>query len=201
MPEEQENPVEENPPPPLPTPVVPATSRIACPFDAVAQAGALLKAYGHQPRYDGEELIVDGADIDLAAIVGDVNALAAEGPKHELRARLAARRWDVETGGIVVSVAGEPVQLSTARGDDRAALDSIYAALRDELRPEGAAFKFADGISRSVSNADMMAACLAALAHVQHCFNVEGHYQALIATEELTTPGEIDAIDWEAALS
>jgi hypothetical protein len=105
---------------------------------------------------------------------------------------LARRRWEVETGGITVLVDGQPAPLPTSRGDERAALQSTYSAIRDGLRLDGDSFKFADGVPRAVSNADMMAAIVAAFRHVQGAFNAEGAVRAQIEAGTLHTTPQVE---------
>ncbi|WP_164879608.1 DUF4376 domain-containing protein [Afifella aestuarii] len=112
---------------------------------------------------------------------------------EELKAEVARLRWEREVAGIEVVIAGETVPLSTARGDDRQALDSTYAAIRDGLRQDSATFKFADLTSRAVSNADMRAAVVAALAHIQACFDLEGLVAAEIDAGMITNKAQVRA--------
>jgi hypothetical protein len=116
----------------------------------------------------------------------------------DLVAYLAQRRWEAETIGITVAVNGEAVPLSTARGDDRMALQATYSAIRDGLRPEGATFKFADGKPRSVSNAQMGAAIMLAFGFVQHCFDAEAAVLAKIEDGSLRTTLQVDQAFFEA---
>ncbi|WP_243368851.1 DUF4376 domain-containing protein [Microvirga solisilvae] len=111
----------------------------------------------------------------------------------DLPAYAAQRRWEIETSGITVSVAGEPIPVSTMRGDDRDALQSTYTAIKDGLRQDGATFKFADGKPRRMSNADMLTVILAALTHVQACFNMEGDLLTNIEGGSIATDAQIDA--------
>lgn len=71
-----------------------------------------------------------------------------------------------------------------------------FSRLGADIRPDGATFNFGDAVPRAVSNADMMAAIGAALAHVQAAFDREGVVTALIAdahTHDLMDAAE-DAI-------
>lgn len=113
--------------------------------------------------------------------------------KEELFAHLAERRWQREIAGVTVSIGDEDVLVSTARGDDRAALHMTYSALKNGLRADGATFNFADGKPRKVSNADMEAAVLAALAHVQAAFDLGESVYGEIDVGEITTFDEIAA--------
>ncbi|TCR70529.1 DUF4376 domain-containing protein [Bosea sp. BK604] len=120
-------------------------------------------------------------------------ALSPFGLLVGIPAHIADRRWRREVRGITVEIAGEPVLVSTQRGDDRAALHQVYSAIRDGLRQDGATFNFADGKPRSVSNADMMAAILAALAHVQAAFDLGADVLAQYEAGQIMTVADIDA--------
>lgn len=100
--------------------------------------------------------------------------------RDQLIERLKQKRWEVETAGVTVEIAGEPVPVSTNRGDDRTALHMEFSRLSAGIRPDGATFNFGDALPRAVSNADMMAAIGAALAHVQAAFDRQGVVQAMI---------------------
>lgn len=132
--------------------------------------------------------------IDLSGYQAELAAFR----KIALVAHLKARRWQAETAGITATIGGEPVRISTARGDDRAALHQVYSAMSAGLRSDGAVFNFADGVSRSVSNAEMTAAVLAALAHVQACFDLEGELRTSIEAGTVSTKEDIDAAEWPA---
>ncbi|WP_346358091.1 DUF4376 domain-containing protein [Bosea sp. (in: a-proteobacteria)] len=132
--------------------------------------------------------------IDLSSYDAELAAFR----KTALVAHLKARRWQAETAGITATIGGEAVRVSTTRGDDRAALHQVCTAISGGLRSDGAVFNFADGVSRGVSNAEMQAVVLAALAHVQACFDLEGTLRAAIEAGILTTKEEIDAASWPA---
>jgi hypothetical protein len=112
--------------------------------------------------------------------------------KVALIAYLKERRWQIETSGVTVTIAGAPVLVSTRRGDDRTTLHQTYSAIKDGLRGDDATFNFADGLPRAVSNADMLTATLAALAHVQAAFDLEGAITPQIQSGQITTPAAID---------
>jgi hypothetical protein len=100
-------------------------------------------------------------------------ASAPPAPPVDLPAHLALVRWQAETSPLPVVIAGERVPLAIGTDRDRASLQGTYTAIKDGLRPDGATFKFADGVPRQVSNEDMLAAIVAALGHIQACFDAE----------------------------
>lgn len=106
----------------------------------------------------------------------------------DLRAYNKFCRWQAEIRGVMVTIAGSPVVVSTARGDDRSALHVNFSAIAAGLRADGAVFNFADGAPRAVSNSDMSAAIEAALTHVQRCFDRESSVDAAILAGTVTTP-------------
>lgn len=163
---------------------------------AVEVLHALGAAMVIELRDEADVLI--GYQVSPAIDLDGYAAAAAALRKAVLVAHLKDRRWHAEIGGIVATINGEAVRVSTSRGDDRAALHQIYSAITAGLRSEGATFNFADAVPRSVSNAEMMAVVLAALAHVQACFDLEGELHPLIMSTAITTEGEIDAAAWPA---
>lgn len=134
-------------------------------------------------------------DADLRLEGGQWNAVSpADARRSVLFAFAADLRWRREVAGVAATVGGETVTVSTARGDDRAALHMTYSALKDGLRADGATFNFADGKPRKVSNADMEAAVLAALAHVQSAFDLGERVYARIDAGEITAEAQIEAM-------
>lgn len=143
------------------------------------------------------EGVTFGGDLTTEQRAAIEAVVAAHAPavvgKRALIAHLKALRWQLEIAGVTVTIGGEPVLVSTARGDDRAALHQEFSAIGAGLRPEGSPFNFADGIPRAVSNADMQTAILAALSHVRAAFGLELTLTAQIEAETLTTLEAIDA--------
>lgn len=111
--------------------------------------------------------------------------------KTRLIDKLKQKRWEVETGGVTVTINGEDVLVSTARGDDRTALHVEFTRLLAGLRPDGATFNFADTLPRKVTNEEMTGAINAALIHVQASFNIEDHITSLI--NAAATHDDLDA--------
>lgn len=115
---------------------------------------------------------------------------------EQLHAYAAHARWRAEVRGVRVRLStGETVPVSTARGDDRIALQMVVAAIDGGMRPDGATFKFADGVARPIQNDDMRIAAAAALDHVQRCFDVEADLVSrIVATPPgVTVTAQIDA--------
>ncbi|WP_127142829.1 DUF4376 domain-containing protein [Pelagibacterium montanilacus] len=111
-------------------------------------------------------------------------------------AALAEKRWRVETSGVTVVIGEDEIPVSTRRGDDREALHVAFSAINAGLRPDGATFKFADGIPRAMPNTNMIMCVAAALAHVQGCFD---HEAGLIGQiEDAEDASALHAIDIEA---
>ena len=117
----------------------------------------------------------------------------AEAAKAALISYLKDLRWQREISGIHVEIAGETVRVSTARGDERATLHQTLSAIGLGLRTDGATYNFADGRPRAVSNAEMQAAILAALAHVQAAFDLERTITVSIEAGTTTSTAQIDA--------
>ncbi|HEV2556796.1 MAG TPA: DUF4376 domain-containing protein [Bosea sp. (in: a-proteobacteria)] len=113
--------------------------------------------------------------------------------RAELITRLKNQRWQREIAGVTAMIGGQPVLVSTARGDERATLHATLTAISLGLRSDGATYNFADGVPRAVSNADMQGAIMAALAHVQGAFDLELALTADIEAGEITAFADIDA--------
>jgi hypothetical protein len=106
----------------------------------------------------------------------------------------AAARYAKEISGIAVSVGGTSgIPMSTSRGNDRLVLTATMVAMGAGLRSNSATFKFADGVSRVVSNADMTTAVEAVFAHIQTAFDIEAATVASINAGTITTTAAIDA--------
>lgn len=112
--------------------------------------------------------------------------------KPKLLTYAAAKRYERECAGVMATVDGEEVPVSTARGDDRTALHVTFSAIVSGLRADPSTFKFSDGSIRQASNAGMQAAIMAALAHVQAAFDLEAAVAADIEGEKITTYEAVD---------
>ena len=134
--------------------------------------------------------VVPGWRYEAGVLLAPVTQTVTEA---DLLAYAADRRWRRETSGVAIMIAGEPVVVSTARGDDRAALHMTYTAIKDGLRADGATFNFADGKPRHVSNEAMTEAILLALTHVQSAFDRGEEIYGAIKAGDITSIAEIDA--------
>lgn len=136
-------------------------------------------------------------------IVADENGLpiAIDPPqpvrtKASLQAEVATKRWQVETGGIVVT--GRPI--ATDR-EAQAQLSSAYASLQSGLIAD-TPWKAADSSFTLVTLAEIEPVAQAVATHVRACFAAEQtHNQAINALE---IQAELDAYDihtgWPATL-
>lgn len=115
---------------------------------------------------------------------------------YDLHASLAAYqakvRYGAEIRGVTVEVGGEPVPVSTRR-EDRDGLGQTMLAILGGLRADGASFKFADGVSRPATNAEMQVAIATAFGHVQAAFDTETTVLADIAAGTIATKAEVEA--------
>ena len=108
--------------------------------------------------------------------------------RAEKLAVLAEYRFGLETSGIIWNT--WPVD--TAR-EVRGNLMGIYLGARDGYRPEGAGFKFSDGISRPLTNVQAQQMAVAVLGYVQACFDHEKALAELVSAA--TTNDAVDAVD------
>lgn len=107
--------------------------------------------------------------------------------KSELEKHLANKRWEVETGGIIVNTMPIPT-------DDRAKIliEGAAAALSDNDTT-----KFKAGDNWIDINGSTIRILLAAItAHVQACFAKEADLSGLIHKGDITTYDEIESADW-----
>lgn len=134
------------------------------------------------------------------AILGDASAWEAAKKAREdaafsaksederkaiLRARVAAKRYEVEVGGT----AWNGLPIATDR-DSRAIYSQLVQLVREGLRTDGALFKFGDGVFHSLANADVLPLAGAAAAHVQACFD---HEAALLSQIEAGQTPDVES--------
>lgn len=121
-------------------------------------------------------------------IIADENGypIAIDTPPHvrtreSLLADVAAKRWQVETGGIVI--AGYPI--ATDR-ESQAQLTSSYASLKYGLI-SSTHWKAADGRFIILALAEMEQIVQAVASHVRSCFSAEqAHTEAIYEIEKQT---------------
>lgn len=104
-----------------------------------------------------------------------------------LLAEVAAKRWAVETSGILIG--GTPI--ATDR-ESRSQLTSVYSDLQNSLIAD-TPWKEADGSFTLVTLAEIEPAAQAVAAHVRACFAAEQAHT--IAIEALHTQAELDSYD------
>ncbi|BCM83593.1 DUF4376 domain-containing protein [Methylobacterium indicum] len=109
-------------------------------------------------------------------------------PAVDLIAYAADARWRIEVGGTTWN--GFPVAT-----DDRSKtlVSGELQAIDLAERKDGEPFKFADGVFRPLSNADMQAVAVAMRAHVKRSFGALYAVGAGIAAGTVTTAEQVDA--------
>jgi len=107
-----------------------------------------------------------------------------------LQAEIAAKRWEVETGGITVS----GVQIKTDR-ESQSQLTSVYAMLKGGLVSD-TQWKTADGLFTRVTLVEIEPIAQAVAEHVRACFYEERSHNDAIAM--LQTQADLDAYDINA---
>lgn len=107
---------------------------------------------------------------------------------EQLVAYAADRRWQTEQAGTIWN--DWPIHT-----DDRSQGKylSELQAIGLNVRVDGDAWKFADGVFRPVSNADFPQLAIAAREHVRQAFGIEGRVMAEIEAGTITSFDEIDA--------
>lgn len=126
--------------------------------------------------------IVDQLDLGSAATIETAR-------KASLMKAAAAKRWQVETGGITVGGA----LVDTSR-DSQAMITGAYIYSQKNLS-KPVRFKAASGWV-ILDAATMEAIATAVGDHVQACFGIEGDVADAIEAGTITTTAEIDAADW-----
>lgn len=129
-----------------------------------------------QERDDAAQVI---ASFDLGVIA-----------RGRLSAYLADKRYEIETGGIVVS--GMPVWTDRAT---QSMLQRASYMLGNGMLSEPIKVKTPGGFVL-LSEAQINAIGTAVGLHVQTCFDVEGDVAAAIESQTITTTAEIDAAPW-----
>lgn len=119
---------------------------------------------------------VDGLLIEFVEQSPDrLERIIAASPRHRfLLAALASRRYDAEVAGIVWS--GWPVATDRA---SQAAIAHARQAADCGLRRDGAVWKFADVVSRPLTNAQVIDLAAAVFSYCQSCWDNE----SVIATQ------------------
>jgi hypothetical protein len=107
----------------------------------------------------------------------------------DLKAYAAHRRWLKEVGGTVWN--GWPVHTDR---ESQAKIIAERLAIAEGERDDPDGWKFADGVFRMISNADFIALSNAVREHVRRCFTLEGMALAGIASGDITTPEDVDAL-------
>ena len=107
--------------------------------------------------------------------------------QESLLAEVSAKRWQVETGGIVIG--GAPI--ATDR-ESQAQLTSAYTSLKGGLIAD-TPWKAADGIFTLVTLAELEPVAQAVAVHVRSCFDAERLHNEAINL--LQTQAELDAYD------
>lgn len=140
-----------------------------------------------QSQSNGSQIIADERGYPIAIDPPHVRTMTS------LLSDVAAKRWQVETSGILV--AGHP--MATDR-ESQAQLNSAYTSLKSGLITD-TPWKAVDGCFTLVTLAELEPVVLAVAAHVRACFAAEqAHSEAINA---LQTQAEMDAYDINAGWS
>ena len=107
--------------------------------------------------------------------VHSVEAVPLEERKAERLAELAHRRWEIETGGIVVGGLTVPSDRDT---QDR--IDQIVKAYGDGDLSAPVRFKLAPGVHIDIDQVTLRAIKAAGAQHIDECFNREADVAVLI---------------------
>lgn len=159
------------------------TAQVARADDLAAQNEALREQV--EAAKQAEQAAAARADA-LQAALDAINT--AEPEPTSLPAYAASVRYAKETGGATWN--DWPIHTdAVSQTKYLAELQAITLG----VRIDGDGWKFADGVFRSVSNADFPALATAARAHVHACFVREAEVLAGIAAGTITTRDEIDA--------
>lgn len=141
------------------------------------------------PDLAGLHLVPDGVPVAIgwSFAAGAFAPPSASTP--DLKAAAAAKRWSVETGGIVVA------GMSIDTGRESQALIAGAHAYVQAAPATVIPFKGLGGWV-DLDAAAVTAVALAVAAHVQACFAAERAVDAAIDAGTISTVAEIDAADW-----
>lgn len=135
-----------------------------------------------QAQSDGKQIVADDNGYPIA-----IDPPVPARTKAALLSDVAAKRWQVETGGIVI--AGHPI--ATDR-ESVSQLNGSYGSLKNGLIAD-TPWKAADGSFTLVTLTELEPIAQGVAAHVRSCFAAEqAHVEAI---EALYTQAELDAYD------
>lgn len=135
-----------------------------------------------QAQSDGKQIIADESGYPIA-----IDQPLPVRTKNTLLAEVANKRWQVETGGIVV----RDTPIATDR-ESQSQLNSAYTSLKNGLTHD-TPWKSADGSFKLVQLAELETVAQAVATHVRTCFATEqAHVEAI---NMLQTQAERDAYD------
>lgn len=141
---------------------------------------------------DGRMIPTDPRNSDYAAILAAGTEIAAyEPPAVDLYAYAAAKRYSVETGGIVSGMFGP---LLTDRAT-QSALGRTIQSIDIGIVAAPIKFKAASGFAM-LDRSALVAISTVVAAHVQAAFSIEGDVVAAIDAGTITTTVQIDAAAW-----
>jgi len=156
----------------------------AIPSDAVEITGKQHAAL-MQAQSEGKQIVADEKGYPIA-----INSPQPVRTKESLIAEVAAKRWKIETGGIVV--AGHSI--ATDR-ESQAQLNNAYTSLKSGLIAD-TPWKSADGSFTLVTLTELEPFAQAVATHVRACFFAEqAHDEAISA---LGVQAELDSYDVNA---
>jgi hypothetical protein len=148
-------------------------------------------------KIDGVDFIVPNDDANrhmqlISAWISQGNTIEPFVEHIDLYAHAALRRWEKETGGMMIGDL-------TIFTDDRSKMMIMGARIKAQSDPEFVTkWKTASGGFEEIDAPTIIAVSDAVLAHVDACFSLESDVIAAISTGAITAPDEIDAIFSEA---
>jgi len=114
--------------------------------------------------------------------------------KAQLLDRAAAKRWEIETGGITLNNAPIPTDERT-----RGVLTAAYVKAQADANYVITDWKVGPGTYTTLDAATIIAMANAVEAHVQACFTANKIVDAKINNDTYTTMAQIDgAVEWPA---
>lgn len=102
----------------------------------------------------------------------EIEAAATEANKSDLKDGISAKRYAVEVAGINFSYRTVQVPVSTAYAS-QGKIDAARNMVRDAAWVDGSNWKFADGVFRPMTAAEITDMCTAARNHIKACFDNE----------------------------
>ena len=159
--------------------------------DEKGDGGPVLRLRVEEGVGSQEEIIIEPTRV---RVVRSTPTPPDPGPptKAQLLDRAAAKRWEIETGGIILNDAPIPTDERT-----RGVLTAAYVKAQADAAYLITDWKIGPGTYTTLDAATIIAMANAVEAHVQACFSANKAVDAKINDNTYTTMAQVDgAVEW-----